>query len=202
MAPTAPKKRTTLRAKLAKVQTSSSTSAARAPPPAISSSGPLFPDTKRDRRLVKKSTFLGQIRSKSGASGGVTKRRRPSKKLVADLDSLAAALPELDDDDDDDAGPQQRQQQQPGKVRIKSIRHRPGALKRKEKLVRAETQNIGRSLAFLSGLDGKAADGAGAGGGGVVAPAASAPTANRWAALRAHISGTMEQNPAFLPKEQ
>ncbi|EJT72326.1 hypothetical protein GGTG_09192 [Gaeumannomyces tritici R3-111a-1] len=199
MAPTAPKKRTTMRAKLAKAQTpSSSTSAARAPPKS-SSSGALFPDTKRDRRLVKKSTFLGQIRSKSGASGGVTKRRRPSKKLVADLDSLAAALPELDDDA---AGPQQRQQQQPGKVRIKSIRHRPGALKRKEKLVRAETQNIGRSLAFLSGLDGKAADGAGAGGGGVAAPAASAPTANRWAALRAHISGTMEQNPAFLPKEQ
>ncbi|KAL8388819.1 hypothetical protein RB595_008953 [Gaeumannomyces hyphopodioides] len=203
MAPTAPKKRTTMRAKLAKAQTSS-TSALRAPPPTTSSSsGPLFPDTKRDRRLIKKSTFLGQIRSKSGASsGGVTKRRRPSKKLVADLDSLAAALPALEDGGGGGAS------QQPGKVRIKSIRHRPGALKRKEKLVRAETQNIGRSLAFLSGLDGKA-DGAGAeagmGGAGVAAgttPPPPAPTANRWAALRAHISGTMEQNPAFLAKEQ
>lgn len=28
-------------------------------------------------------------------------------------------------------------------------------------------------------------------------PAAPAPTANRWAALRGYISATMEQNPAF-----
>ncbi|KLU84482.1 hypothetical protein MAPG_03523 [Magnaporthiopsis poae ATCC 64411] len=214
MAPTAPKKRTTMRAKLAKAQSfsSSSTSASRAPalPPTPqshpTSSGPLFPDTKRDRRLIRKSVFMGQIRSKGTAttasSSGVTKRRRPSKKLVANLDSLAAALPALEE------GGTAPPPQQPGKVRMRSIRHRPGALKRKEKLVRAETRNIGRSLAFLSGLDGQGAapaavtGGDGAGPGTAVAAAAPAPTANRWAALRAHITGTMEQSPAFVAKEQ
>lgn len=201
-----------MRAKLAKAQSSSSssTSAPRAPalPPTPqshpASAGPLFPDTKRDRRLIKKSVFMGQIRSKAttsiASSSGITKRRRPSKKLVTNLDSLAAALPALKD------GGSGTEPSQPGKVRIRSIRHRPGALKRKEKLVRAETRNIGRSLAFLSGLDGQGAappaDGDEGAAGTAVAAPAPAPTANRWAALRAHISGTMEQSPAFLAKEQ
>lgn len=207
-APIAPKKRTSMRAKAARAATSSSSSSA-APQRTEATTSSLLADTKRDRRHIKRSSFLSQIATKS-SSGKITKRRRPSKKLAANLESLADALPDLDD---------LEEQPEPGKVRLKSIRSRPGALKRKEKLVRAEAKNIGLSMAYLNQLkaEGGGASGSGdqdeamggareqdekAGAGpGKVAPTAPSSTASRWAALRAHISGTMEQNPAFLEKK-
>ncbi|KAI6351548.1 hypothetical protein MCOR25_009876 [Pyricularia grisea] len=207
MAPIAPKKRTSMRAKAARAATSSSSSSSAAPKRTeTNNTSSLLADSKRDRRQIKRSSFLSQIATKS-SSGKITKRRRPSKKLAANLESLADALPDLDE---------LEEKPEPGKVRLKSIRSRPGALKRKEKLLRAETKNIGLSMAYLNQLK---ADGGGASSGGdqdeamggareqdektgagseKVAPAAPSSTASRWAALRAHISGTMEQNPAFL----
>lgn len=141
---------------------------------------------------------MSRIASSSRVSK-VNKRRRPSKKLAATLDSLADALPELDDD----AG-------QPGKVKHKSLRSKKGALKKKEMVVKGEMERFGVSMARLTGtpqenavpagvqhdddddedMDNKAKVGE-------AKPAAPAPTANRWAALRGYISATMEQNPAF-----
>ncbi|TLS26997.1 hypothetical protein PpBr36_05059 [Pyricularia pennisetigena] len=209
MAPIAPKKRTSMRAKAARAATSSSSSSSAAPKRTETTTSSLLADTKRDRRQIKRSSFLSQIATKS-SSGKITKRRRPSKKLAANLESLADALPDLDE---------LEEKPEPGKVRLKSIRSRPGALKRKEKLVRAEAKNIGLSMAYLTKLQ---ADGGGASGSGdqdeamagareqdekagagseKVAATAPSSTASRWAALRAHISGTMEQNPAFLEKK-
>lgn len=87
---------------------------------------------------------------------------------------------------------------------------RKGALKKKEKIVKGEMDRFSHSLAQLNamgasnttvdmqveeqGEDGNAQTQAEAQG-----PAAS--TANRWAALRGFISSTMEQNPAFVGKQ-
>lgn len=201
MAPTAPKKRTTMRAKAARATTTSSSSTIARPQRAVEDgTDSLLVDTKRDRRHIKRSSFLSQITTKHSSGGKIAKRRRPSKKLAANLDSLADALPDLAEMED---------RAEPGKVRLKSIRSRPGALKRKEKLVKAEAKNIGLSMAYLNKL--KEGDGGVAGrdsqdeamGGAREQDGATASTStgSRWAALRAHISGTMEQNPAFLQKK-
>lgn len=199
-----------------------------------------FIDSKRDRRLIKHSAFVSRITKASSRSRNRTsttttaqKRRRPSKKLVATLESLGDALDDIrrgmEEEDEDaaadaDAEEQARRQ---GKVRHKSLRTRPGALKRKEWLVKGEMERFGRSLAQLADVAATtaAAAAAGRGSGSAGAPADQdmdtemAPqgrkqeqvtqaqtqtqpsaTSSRWAALRGFISATMEQNPAFLAK--
>ena len=108
-----------------------------------------------------------------------------------------------------------------GKVRHRSLKSRPGALKRKERVVKGEMERFGRSLAQLAMIPPAPAAGAGAeeaeesGGTEVEKQDGNEPakggqqqhqqqqqsaTSNRWAALRGFISATMEQNPAFLRK--
>ncbi|KAK2042327.1 hypothetical protein LZ31DRAFT_556171 [Colletotrichum somersetense] len=154
-----------------------------------------FLTTKKDKRTMKHSAFVSKVEK---ANKKPLKRRRPNKKLVTTMESLADALPELEE------GAQTLEQLREGKVRHKSLKSRPGALKRKEKIVRAEMQRFGASMAALASVP--AADAAApavemavenpvaASGAESAAPDA---TASRWAALRKHISSTMEQNPAF-----
>lgn len=168
-----------------------------------------FLTTKRDKRLMKHSSFLSQV----SASAGVTKSsknkrsRRPKNSLATTLDSLGDALPELDEDDEwhgIDGGNR-------GKVRLKGIKSRPGAMKKKEKVVRGEMERFGVSMARLGAMaepEQKKETGAAqtTGGdtdmGGEKQGAAAQPQgSNRWAALRGYISSTMEQNPAFLKKQ-
>ena len=77
------------------------------------------------------------------------------------------------------------------KIRQKSLRSRPGAMKRKEKLERVEKErfqkNMAQMIAGQKGADQGSSEGA-----------VAAPTSNRWAALRGFIEGTMEKNEAFL----
>lgn len=89
-----------------------------------------------------------------------------------------------------------------GKIRHKSLKSRPGALKRKERVIKGEMERFGRSLAQLASMP------EGTGEKGVDdrdentetegAPQQAQAASNRWAALRGFISATMEQNPAFL----
>ncbi|TDZ29521.1 hypothetical protein C8035_v005606 [Colletotrichum spinosum] len=151
-----------------------------------------FLSTKKDKRIVKHSAFVSRINK---ANKKPLKRRRPSKKLVTTMESLADALPDLDE------STQSLEQLREGKVRHKSLKSRPGALKRKEKVVKGEMQRFGASMAALSALPNSsgAADGdnvnmADMQGGNAAAAGAGS---SRWAALRRHISSTMEQNPAF-----
>ncbi|KFH48657.1 hypothetical protein ACRE_003430 [Hapsidospora chrysogenum ATCC 11550] len=167
-----------------------------------------FISSKRDKRLIRHSTFLSRVQSSSDkiSKSGHRRRRRPANK-IASLDSLADALPELEE------------QVEAGKVRHKSLKSRKGALKRKEKVVKGEMQRFGVSMAKLAGTPGASADNAVdsavADGDEMEARSASqeqqktaeapsagssAPTANRWAVLRGYISATMEQNPAFANK--
>jgi hypothetical protein len=109
------------------------------------------------------------------------KRRRPSKKLVTTLESLADALP--------DAGESERIVGD-AKIRHKSLKSRPGATKRREKLERMERERFGKNMAQLAA--GNAQEGG--------EEAQKAATSNRWAALRGFISQTLEQKPEFMKK--
>ncbi|KAF5234633.1 hypothetical protein FAUST_7503 [Fusarium austroamericanum] len=147
-----------------------------------------FLSSKRDKRLIKHSSFVSRIQSARISKS--TKRRRPSKKLATTLDGLADALPELEEAD----------AEQQGKIRHKSLKSKRGALKKKERVVKGEMERFGVSMARLTAQEEK------------VVPqdekmddeekkAVPAATANRWAALRGYISSTMEQNPAFAGKD-
>lgn len=142
---------------------------------------------------------------KSATHKKTLKRRRPNKKLVATLESLGDAL----DDIVAEGGVESNEQERAGKLRHKSLKSRPGALKKKEKIVKGEMERFGKSLAQLAavregqetrGMEVDEEKGGVEGGKEPQAQTQAAPsTANRWAALRGFISATMEQNPAFIP---
>ncbi|KAG5976108.1 hypothetical protein E4U56_002450 [Claviceps arundinis] len=172
-----------------------------------------FLSTKRDKRLIKHSSFLSRIAttaptSSTGSRSKITKSssRRPKNKLKTSLQGLADALPEIQDGEGARPGLE-------GKVRHRSLSSKKGALRRKEKLVRGEMKRFGASMAVLA-AGAKDENGRADGeddanmqgvqeqvsGGAQAASAAQGPTSNRWAALRGYISSTMEQSPAFLDK--
>lgn len=144
-----------------------------------------FLNTKKDKRLIKHSSFVNRIEK---ANRKVLKHRRPSKKLVTTLESLADALPDLDMDG------QSQVETGDAKIKHKSVTTRPGAQKRREKLEKMERERFGKNMAQLTTAVPAAAPTAEAG-----APAPT-PTASRWEALRGFISQTMEQKPEFVKK--
>lgn len=179
-----------------------------------------FINSKRDKRTIKHSSFvsrIGKARRPAAASSSSSKKNKNKKRraaeasgkgLAATLQGLAEALPELTEEDGN-IGDLAR-----GRVRHRSLKSRPGALRKKERLVRGEMARFGASLAQLSSVREVPAAPAGAVGGArgggdamdveeevdtqqqqAVVPQQS--TANRFAALRGFISATMEQNPAF-----
>ncbi|KAK4553350.1 hypothetical protein LTR86_009651 [Recurvomyces mirabilis] len=83
-----------------------------------------------------------------------------------------------------------------GKMVMKSLRHRPGAMKRKGVMEERERERFGRNLA---GMVGRVAPSSAAGGNGVGAGKAGegVQQAEKWAALRRFIGGTMERSAAF-----
>lgn len=136
-----------------------------------------FINSKRDKRLIKHSSFLSRVAksssSKSKSSSAATKRRRPNKKLVTTLESLGDALDDIQAEIDEEVAEgalMDAEQTRQGKVRHKSLKSRPGALKRKERLVKGEMERFGRSLAQLATISSPAATAA-------ATPAASGVTA-------------------------
>jgi hypothetical protein len=82
-----------------------------------------------------------------------------------------------------------------GKIRQRSLKSRPGAMKRREKVEREERERFGRNMAQMVGgaqetitvpLPGNEGE-----------KAQPSATASRWAALRVFISQTMEQKEEF-----
>ncbi|CAK7231384.1 hypothetical protein SCUCBS95973_007894 [Sporothrix curviconia] len=177
-----------------------------------------FLHSKRDKQLIRKASFRAQVVEKAGVQKKQPKRRRPSKKLVATLESLADALPDVSSSSFSSSGPQpfDAETEWKGIKRRQSIKTRPGSLKRKEKVVQAEMARFGQNLAQLTAVKEETV---------VAAPVAAemevegdagkeqettqtqtpaAPrqsTANRFALLRNYITMTMEQSPAFAKQE-
>ena len=86
-----------------------------------------------------------------------------------------------------------------GKIRHRSLKSRPGATKRKEKLERMERERFGRNLAQLTAGAGKENANMEVAKAGELKPETSS-TSSRWAALRGFISQTMEQKEEFATK--
>lgn len=92
--------------------------------------------------------------------------------------------------------------EQGAKIKHKSLKSKPGALKKREKLERAERERFGKNLAVLTtsigaqNMDVESASGnTGANKESGAEPAST--TSNRWAALRGFISQTLEQKEEF-----
>ncbi|KAJ9295995.1 hypothetical protein DTO271G3_5570 [Paecilomyces variotii] len=151
---------------------------------AASGRGALFEDefrtTKKDKRTIKHSTFVSKIEKTNSKPA---KRRRASKKLVANLDSLADALPDAEETEQNGGN------SQVNIIKHKTLKTRPGAMKRKEKLEKMERDRFVKNMAQLAGVEAAAAKSDT----GAEQPSVS----NRFAALRNFISQTMEQQPAF-----
>lgn len=179
---------------------------------------------------MKHSVLMNKVRD---AGVRKSKPRRPNNKLKTDLESLADALPEIEgmvdgsEEDDDWEGVESedgdasmavdgaeglrkkrrriRKVPGEGKMEMKSLKHKPGAMKRKRVLEGREMERFGKNLAQLVGSVQRGADfKAGAAGSADAKKGESAvgqgpsAQADRWAALRGFIGGSMEQNPAFV----
>lgn len=138
--------------------------------------------------MIKHSTFLSKVVKSHKKT---PKRRRPSKKLVANLDSLADALPDAAEGDQSEMGDQAHI------IRHKTLKHRPGAMKRKEKLEHLERDRFMKNMAQMAAMETT-----------TVPPTTgsevnieSNSNSNRWAALRGFISQTMEHQPAFRDRK-
>ncbi|KAF9884654.1 hypothetical protein FE257_001407 [Aspergillus nanangensis] len=134
-----------------------------------------FPTTKKDKRTIKHAGLISKIEKSSQKT---TKRRRASKKLVANLDSLADALPETETEMNDPSN-------QTKTIKQKTLKHKPGAMKRKEKLESVERDRFAKNMAQMSTIQATTPE------------PGNEEASNRWAALRSFISLTMEQQPAF-----
>jgi hypothetical protein len=152
-----------------------------------------FINSKKDKRTIKHSAFVNRIEK---AHKTPLKRRRPSKKLVTTLEGLADALPSLHD-----IGGLGEDVSGKGKMKQKSIRIRPGATKRREKLEKMERERFGKNMAQLAAGSTQENTNPTANTthaeGGEGAPAQPSATSSRWAALRGFISQTMEQKEEF-----
>jgi carbon monoxide dehydrogenase subunit G len=139
-----------------------------------------FSSSKRDKRTIKHSAFVGKIEK---SSSKIQKRRRPNKKLVTNLESLADALSGLKESD----GKGEVVVGQ-AKIQRKSLKSRPGAMKKKEKLEKLEKERFNMNLAQMA-----TSSAASSAAGGI-------PSVDRWAALKNHVKNTAEIKPEFLQK--
>ncbi|EXJ63625.1 uncharacterized protein A1O5_11386 [Cladophialophora psammophila CBS 110553] len=161
---------------------------------------PLFASSKKDKRRIKHAELMNKV-TKSAAKK--PRRRRPNNKLVTALDALAAALP--DDNELENNGTRatgmSTGNQPPDQVNIirrRSMKSRPGAMKRREKVDKGERDRFAKNMAQLAtprSLNEAAAQTSRdtANGAGKTVPIPS--TSERWAALRGFISQTLETNP-------
>lgn len=139
---------------------------------------------KKAKLQARHTTFITKI-EKSATKNAARSRRRQKKaaaqSLVAGLESLADAL--------DDAVVVSSVGFQSGSSRAvadgrKSMKSRPGAMKRKEKVVKSECERFGKNLAIMqTGLAGEGEGG---------------KKPSSWAALRGFIEGTMEKKEEFV----
>lgn len=137
-----------------------------------------FRSSKRDKRQIKHASFVSKIEKNSQ---NAPKRRRASKKLATNLESLASALP-------DTAAELDEPTNQVNIIKQKTLRHKPGAVKRKQQIEKTERDRFAKNMAQLSSLDSGANPESNAG---------QTSSSNRWAALRNFVSQTMEQQPVF-----
>ncbi|EME38070.1 hypothetical protein DOTSEDRAFT_109513, partial [Dothistroma septosporum NZE10] len=147
----------------------------------------LFADTfktnKKDKRTIKHNALLNKVHAAGISKEKKHKRRRPAKKLNTDVGDLADALPDVEEDEwegisDDGDGMEIEE----GKMVLTSLKHKPGAMKKKTAMEEKERERFRKNLAQMMG--GKAKE-------------EGTGQADKWKALRAFIGSTMEKHDAF-----
>jgi hypothetical protein len=137
-------------------------------------------DPKKAARLARHAKFVSRIEKKSASASGSTRRRRPSKKLVSTLDSLADALPDINAS----AGDRAQLEDVLGRNK-KGLKSRPGAMKRKETLLKSECERFGKNLAILETGGGEKSE-----------------SGSPWVKLRGFIGATLERKEEFVEMEK
>lgn len=157
-----------------------------------------FRTSKKDKRTIKHSSFVSKIEKDSQKT---PKRRRASKKLAANLDSLADALPDAQVQSSEQHHHPNNLHGQVNVIKQKTLKQKPGALKRRQNLEKVERDRFARNMAQMSAMDTTTTPAPHAEGNNHqnhnTSTEDSNGTSNRWAALRSFISQTMEQQPVF-----
>ena len=214
MAPTHTKKRTPIRARARPSATAATAPALPTSNPPLPTKGP-----KVLKRSAKHTSILNKVRTSANAriSKPVPKTRRAGKRIVAaeSFADMADALPAGDVDEAEDgwegfsededtvgdvpAGLRKASRSRRrkaasgeggGKMVMTSLKHKPGAMKKKHKLEVGERERFGQNLARMVG-----SIGAGEGGGEQGGSAASQK--ERWEALRKFIGGSRIESDGF-----
>lgn len=128
------------------------------------------------------------------------RRRRPNKKLVTTLHALADALPSAEDESNGKGASTVaggNPEEQVNIIKRKSMKSRPGAMKRREKLDKGERDRFAKNMAQLAAPKPNTEAGKENSEDMDTAAAQSAvpSTSDRWAALRGFISQTLETKP-------
>lgn len=145
-----------------------------------------FGSTKRDKRIIKRSTLISRI-EKSKAKPSSQKRRRASKKLVTNLESLADALPDIPESRNGETGLGDGTI-----IRHKSLKSKPGAAKKKERLISLEKERFNKNMAqMMQSCHGKEEKDSN------TVLDSNGEGRSKWAAIRGFIQQTMEQRPVI-----
>ncbi|KAL8947433.1 MAG: hypothetical protein Q9183_007789, partial [Haloplaca sp. 2 TL-2023] len=112
--------------------------------PAQAKSGSAFGTSKKDKRIIKHAALVSRIEKSNSAS---KKRRRPSKKLVANLESLVEALPEVPTRAEAEGA-----ETPTAKIKHRSLKSKPGAMKKKENIIRLEKDRFNQNMAQLASM--------------------------------------------------
>ena len=139
----------------------------------------LHASKKKNKRFVKRASFLSQVEKPKP-------RRRSSRKtnkLLANLDSLADALPDATEEPNGAISGRGNK----NVISQKTLPHKPGAMKRKERMEKLERDRFARNMAQMTEMRGISAS----------SQQRRDSPSNRWAALRSFIAQTVEQQPAF-----
>ena len=144
----------------------------------------IFKSTKEDKRRIKHSTLISRIEK---ANSRIKKRRRPSKKLVANLESLVDALPAASN-----TGPNAVVVGD-ARIRHRSLKSKPGAMKKKDKLEKLEMERFSKNMAQMVHVTGDGTRDNPSTNALEVKNSATGGS-DRWAALRGFIQSTMDRD--------
>ena len=155
-----------------------------------SRSEPLFAASKKDKRRIKHAQLMAKV-SKSSSK---PRRGRPNKKLATTLDSLADALPDEKDETSSGIPAGAKPNQQINIIKRKSLKSKPGALRRRQNLDNAEWERFARNMAQMAAVKSEAPNDSSNERINTPRPAPADPT-SRWTALRGFIATTLERKP-------
>ncbi|KAL8941251.1 MAG: hypothetical protein Q9216_002354 [Gyalolechia sp. 2 TL-2023] len=138
-----------------------------------------LPTSKKDKRTIKHSALISRIEKSKPQT---ERRKRSAKKLIASLASLADALPAAHDAEPVETATTT--------IKHRSLKSKPGAMKKKEKIITMEKDRFNKNMAQMASWQPSSADRQDACN---QTPANDAST--KWAALRTFIQQTMEKRP-------